>query len=251
MPEATFSRALESSELPKRGAQAPSRRLCGRLCVCRPSRRCCVKWLYGLIMMLFFSVAIVLPVGLKVEANAVARANDTLSFYAGSTVCASNGSRREFYSEAAALLASFTPLHCGECGGCSSARDLQIYNETRLTLTKSATRCALRVFFGGSSAVTRCFDQAIGFSAACTPCWVDNVLCDQRKCLFTCLWGLLRGEENNRDDAPSELSACLKCDERLCGPAFIRCAGANRRRSGITSDIMRSTDQEMCRLSWS
>ncbi len=37
-----------------------------------------------------------------------------------------------------------------------------------------------------------------------------------------------------------ELSDCLRCDEKLCGPAFISCAGANRRRAGVVSDIERN-----------
>jgi len=39
--------------------------------------------------------------------------------------------------------------------------------------------------------------------------------------------------------------ACLKCDEMNCGPEFIKCAGANRRSSGIISDIERS-ESEHC-----
>ena len=40
-------------------------------------------------------------------------------------------------------------------------------------------------------------------------------------------------------------NACLGCDERNCGPAFKSCSGANRRRLGIKSDIVRS-DGEIC-----
>ena len=53
----------------------------------------------------------------------------------------------------------------------------------------------------------------------------------------------MRGEKNNRDAL--ELSTCLKCDELMCGPEFITCAGANRRRLGITTDIGR-TSAEFC-----
>ena len=34
-------------------------------------------------------------------------------------------------------------------------------------------------------------------------------------------------------------------DEERCGPAFLACAGANRRRAGIVSDIQRD-DRELC-----
>jgi hypothetical protein len=42
------------------------------------------------------------------------------------------------------------------------------------------------------------------------------------------------------------LNPCLACDERKCGPAFKRCAGATRRRAGIVSDIQRSQG-EVCK----
>lgn len=42
----------------------------------------------------------------------------------------------------------------------------------------------------------------------------------------------------------SSVKKCLKCDEDHCGPAFIKCAGANRRSSGIVSDIKRPPYQE-------
>ena len=65
--------------------------------------------------------------------------------------------------------------------------------------------------------------------------------------VFTCLWGLISGQPNNRDAAQGDLSPCLQCDEVLCGPAFVECAGANRRRCGITSDISRA-NSEVCNL---
>ena len=43
-----------------------------------------------------------------------------------------------------------------------------------------------------------------------------------------------------------ELNRCTFCDERRCGIAFVECAGANRRRSGILSDIERDLEQEVC-----
>ena len=52
---------------------------------------------------------------------------------------------------------------------------------------------------------------------------------------------------DNRDASTGELSSCLKCDEALCGPAFMSCAGANRRRTCITSDIAR-VSAEVCNL---
>ena len=70
-----------------------------------------------------------------------------------------------------------------------------------------------QVFFGGRASCTACMNEQVGFTPACVPCWVDNIVCDQSACVFTCLWSLLRGEKNNRDLASADLSTCLKCDE--------------------------------------
>ena len=138
--------------------------------------------------------------------------------------------------------------HCGPCGACSDDLDIAVYRATALTLTATTTRCALRVLAGGRGAAAACMARDVGFTAACEGCWVDNIVCDQRACVFTCLWSLLRGEKNNRDAGHAQLSSCLKCDEVLCGPAFIACAGANRRRLGVSSDIGRSA-AEQCNVS--
>jgi hypothetical protein len=42
------------------------------------------------------------------------------------------------------------------------------------------------------------------------------------------------------------LNRCTYCDEKRCGPEFVTCAGANRRRSGILSDIERDQSNEVC-----
>ena len=231
------------------------RRRCRRAgCIWPPTRACCLLWCacgwLTAVMLMLITVAI----GLAVEEDAVRRAPGTLAFYAVDEVCAEpptspRGGRVRAWvtfdnaSEAHAAV-GHSVRHCGPCGGCSTPQDLQVYNETAQTLTKTATRCALRAFAGGGGAVARCYDELVGFSSTCTPCWVENVLCDQRRCLFTCLWGLLRGEPNNRD--ADQLSPCLQCDEKLCGPAFITCAGANRRRAGVTTDIGRRDAQELC-----
>ena len=39
----------------------------------------------------------------------------------------------------------------------------------------------------------------------------------------------------------------MQCDELLCGSAFVTCAGANRRRLGITTDIGRG-GAELCNV---
>ena len=58
----------------------------------------------------------------------------------------------------------------------------------------------------------------------------DNVACDAVACV------------SNQDcirrffyPAGTSFSGCIKCDEVNCGADFIRCAGANRRSSGVSS----------------
>lgn len=47
------------------------------------------------------------------------------------------------------------------------------------------------------------------------------------------------------------LDPCHACDERFCGHAFVECAGANRRRVGVVSDIERDLDVEVCtKVDW-
>ena len=234
-PDAGFTFG-ENPPKTKNGRSCPSRRKCCRICFC------------GLSMIIIVLI-MTMGIGLTVEANAVENAPSTARFYNTTAVCAK--------SVAGALTTRLSPAsvgtseviqHCGECGQCSSDHDIGVMRNTAQTLTQTATRCAMRVFLGGDQGVTDCFDEQVGFTSQCTPCWVENVLCDQRACMFTCLWGILRGEPNNRDAAPSELSPCLRCDEKLCGPAFVTCAGANRRRSGITSDIGRVDALEMCNI---
>lgn len=135
--------------------------------------------------------------------------------------------------------------HCGACGECSTVYDIIIYNATRNTLTTAATKCALKALVGGRLAVAKCFDIEVGFTAPCRDCWVDNVMCDQQLCLFTCIRSLVLGESKNVVDSTT-LNRCLECDERRCGHAFAMCAGANRRRCGVISDIGRDSANEIC-----
>jgi hypothetical protein len=68
----------------------------------------------------------------------------------------------------------------------------------------------------------------------CMDCWVDNVFTDRVLCQEECLDRFI-----NPGLKPYEEDACLQCDEYTAGPAFIRCAGLNRRSAGILSDIPR------------
>jgi hypothetical protein len=162
--------------------------------------------------------------------------------------------------------------HCGPCGACSNPHDLLLYDTTKNTLFAATTTCAKRALIWGRVTARRCLEDAVDFTSPCSDCWVENILCDLRKCVFTCLFYGLFGDmdggsgtssgnsssssnsvdDNNNDPKKggggggTTLNACTECDEHRCGPAFIACAGANRRRSGIVSDIARNEATEVC-----
>ena len=64
------------------------------------------------------------------------------------------------------------------------------------------------------------------------------------------MWHALFNEVNSNDpqnlDHQQALNRCTECDEKRCGPAFVKCAGANRRRSGILSEFERDVENEFC-----
>lgn len=224
--------------------------VCGRLCPCCSKQKycCCCNTrkkcvLINLCCVLSFVLLLVLIVviGSAVEQAALAEAPGTGWVYTTKEVCTRSGN--SFGSVGAAHNASQRVLHCGPCGACSNTHDIDVYNKTLETLTDTTTRCAMKSFFGADP-VTQCMNEKVGMTEACTKCWVENVMCDQQKCKWTCLKYFISGEAKNVEGkGQGELNPCLKCDERMCGPAFIRCVGVNRRRSGIVSDIARDTKE--------
>ena len=61
---------------------------------------------------------------------------------------------------------------------------------------------------------------------------------------WVCLQQQMRSnQDHNKGTAAGGLNNCLLCDERICGPAYLACAGANRRTSGLVSDIGRKSVQ--------
>ena len=153
------------------------------------------------------------------------------------------GMDRKTYDGAEAAHAAGTEvLHCDGCGKCSGIGDVDILNRTRDDLTKVTRACAVRSIVSRRWA-ERCVREKVGFSEGCLDCWVDNIICDRRRCLWKCLWSLLTNEDYVGENG--KLNSCLQCDEDECGPDFKACAGANRRRACIHSDIFRD-DQEIC-----
>jgi len=152
-----------------------------------------------------------------------------------SEVCAADG--RGYNSQLSACTNETYPLHGGSCGACSNEHDISVYHKTKETMSVIAYQCTLKYLLGGSEkSAFDCF-QTTGLTNNCNQCWIDNMKCTASSCLMTCLW------HNMVNNLPwsvnTTLNPCIKCDEDLCGPAFVKCAGANRRRAGIVSDISR------------
>lgn len=152
-------------------------------------------------------------------------------------VCGADGVSRTAFE--AARAPGVGVLHAGACGACSNVADVDVLRRTHATLTDTGKACAMRYFLLGRAAGTTCF-AAVGLSPACTDCWLDDMACAIRHCTFVCLRSKLLGEANTVE---GKLNGCLACDEVHCGPDFVRCAGANRRRAGIVSDIDRPASE--------
>lgn len=237
----------------------------------RPARLIRLFFVYA--VLLFMVMVTILWCGKTYEKAQVRKGPDTLQFYETPKVCAmqlytetnesmrtseemittqtlesvdqpfvvnqtSTGSARNVTREIVA--------HCGSCGACSNPHDIRIYDETKNTLYRDSVGCAKRGILGGRNAVEQCLRSKVDMTHTCTDCWVDNVVCDLRKCILTCFWHAVFNKGVHSKEEKEELNDCTKCDEVRCGSQFIACAGANRRRSGILSDIERDESTEVC-----
>lgn len=140
-------------------------------------------------------------------------------------------------------------IHCGKCAMCSGLDDIAVLSNTRkwitYVMTKTSSKFAAPWGHKNVSLLEQdLFDLAVSFSGpagpdeepSCMKCWSDNIMCDARQCVTKC-W--------TKFFDPTPTDDCLQCDETTCGPEFIKCAGANRRSTGIVSDIAR-TNREQC-----
>jgi hypothetical protein len=201
-----------------------------------------------------FGLVLVVLVGSRYENRAAERSPSTTHSFVTNVVCSFNPLDPNvpfttYPSPEAAKADSMIVAHCGPCAYCSNLEDIKTYVTTRDTITIEAKKCGKTAVLGSTDELHECLEDRIGFSNECRTCWVENMECDAKLCLFTCMKTLFTGglKENNVPQAGDQgwLNRCLQCDERRCGTAFVTCSGAARRRLGIRSDIERNPD-EIC-----
>lgn len=213
-----------------------------------PTARRFYKNVIQILLSLLIFVTLILWFGALCEERRIRNAPDTLKFYEQDEVCAVEPETLEFQtvSRSNQTMGSQIVAHCGSCGACSTRHDISLYDYTQDTLYEDSTICAKRALIWGRKTATQCMEESVGFTEDCQHCWVENIMCDLRFCVFTCMWYGLFNSMDGGDSDSKPLNPCTQCDEKRCGPAFIECAGANRRRSGIRSDIERDEDREVC-----
>jgi hypothetical protein len=240
------------------------------------TRALLIKWLQFLVFGFLF-VVIIITIGMTFEQAQVRKAPTMSSFYTTSNICAIvlNASNQEISSiqtianQTSTFLqqgnttstspaqngtttttnndTSMIVAHCGDCGACSNPHDINIYDKTKNTLYHDSVACAKHGLMGGARAASACLQRRVNLTAGCNKCWVVNIMCDLRKCIFSCFFHAMfkKGVGHGNGTQRETLNRCTKCDEMRCGSAFLKCAGANRRRAGIQSDIDRP-GREVC-----
>ena len=98
-------------------------------------------------------------------------------------------------------------------------------------------------FFGTLEDTQYCNENRIGFTEECSTCWTVDQMCAKKKCLFIFLQSVFTNQVNNFNVGPNDITSAT-CDEALCGPDFVPCSGATRRRMNIISGIPRPAIQQ-------
>jgi len=91
--------------------------------------------------------------------------------------------------------------------------------------------------------VQQCNEDTIGFTEGCSDCWTHDGYCARENCMFIYLQSVFTNQVNNYNVGHDDITSAT-CDEALCGPDFVPCSGATRRRMNIISDIPRPVSQQ-------
>jgi hypothetical protein len=139
--------------------------------------------------------------------------------------------------------ANYTLIHCGNCGACSTWNDLTLQWTTRTFLAEVSKKCAQKSLMGTVDDVQKCNEDEIGFSPACAECWTVDELCAKNNCFWIFLQSVIINAVSDYRVQLNDITSAT-CDEALCGPEFVPCSGATRRRMNIKSDIERPLYQQ-------
>ena len=155
-----------------------------------------------------------------------------------------NGEIRSFDSLQELYDADFQLIHCGYCGECSNWNDLSIQWTTRTFLAEVTKKCAQKSLFGDREDVKQCnMDPPVGFTEGCAECWTVDELCAKSNCFWIFLQSTMINAVSDYRVQLHDITSAT-CDEALCGPEFVPCSGATRRRMNIKSDIERPLYQQ-------
>jgi hypothetical protein len=216
---------------------------------CREKLMAVIRWTVWLSVSMFFMYLTIINMGASQQTKEVMRRLPSTyatlypPTYNTGEVCAwndrgENSTIKTFPNPYEAYAANFSVVHCGRCAACSNWNDLRLQWTTRTYLAALAQSCAKKSLFGGIDAVHACNRDVIGFTDDCAMCWTVDELCAKKNCVFIFLQGVIINKLANFNVGPDEITSAT-CDEAICGPVFVPCVGATRRRMGIISDISR------------
>ena len=167
-----------------------------------------------------------------------------------SRVCGND--RKQYASMEAAKHKGKQVLNCGQCSKCSSKQNVGVMHEKAMEnfgLTKRASVAAVGWLIGGKRVHQWLFQSKfIGFDEECSECWYEATRCNIASCAQYCLFGwtnplsssnTLDGDGGDGGDGGYQLNKCMECDEVYCSAYYLQSCGANRRTSGVVTDIKR------------
>lgn len=153
-----------------------------------------------------------------------------------------------YMTEAEAEEAGAMVTHSGECGACSSLRNLAVYIANP-NLTEPVRRCGITGLIDRELSRLACI-ASLGFDLPCAQAWDINTRNTQKECLRVCGEPGARKAPGNKPYecipegfVPNDINLvneCLACDEENSLELFRGAAGRSRRGSGLPSPICRT-----------
>mmetsp|Transcript_1006 Transcript_1006/g.1474 ORF Transcript_1006/g.1474 Transcript_1006/m.1474 type:complete len:282 (+) Transcript_1006:331-1176(+) len=154
-------------------------------------------------------------------------------------VCGSDGA--EYDSAEKAHANGVSVLNCGQCGLCSTEQDTNALHIRSKNMTMIASGNALLYLALGEYAYNMFATSSIvGFSEGCAWCWLQATQCNIAHCARYCFFNWQNPlSTSSTKPGTVELNECMHCDEVFCSAYYLQSCGANRRTSGVVSDIDR------------